>query len=355
MSNKVILAGAMGAVVVMTGILAAGMKKGDAQERPRATAQASAQGATQVEETKPLGIPVASTELPAGADASEVYTALTKEIEDLAREASSTNSPDEQMRIFSEMESKLVAFRAQYPNTPEALDAVFQLGALNYSVQNNEQAALYLSEYLHKADSSDRQKNAYAHYYLAEAYRSAGKYDDAEGEYKIILNNFSDVNPRLTQFVQGNMSMLGAERKLAVGNEPIHFAVKGIKGEKLSPAEYKGKVLLIDFWATWCGPCIAEMPNVKNVYKKYHAKGFEIVGISLDQSRDKLDAYIQQQQIPWPQYFDGKYWNNEIAQMYGIKSIPTTLLVDRSGKIRYKSLRGHQLEAAVEKLVKETS
>ncbi|HEU4366093.1 MAG TPA: TlpA family protein disulfide reductase, partial [Candidatus Krumholzibacteria bacterium] len=72
-------------------------------------------------------------------------------------------------------------------------------------------------------------------------------------------------------------------------------------------------------------------------------------------SRDKLDAYVQQQGIEWPQYFDGKWWNNDVATMYGIKSIPATLLVDRSGKIRYKSLRGRQLEAAVEKLVAETS
>jgi thiol-disulfide isomerase/thioredoxin len=253
------------------------------------------------------------------------------------------------------MEAKLKAFRARYPDTPESLDAAFQLGALSYSVQNYEQAALLLSEYLHKADPSDREKLAFGHYYLAEAYRGAGKYDDAEGEYKTVLASFSDVNPRLTSFVQSNMAMLESERKLAVGKEPIQFSVKGIKGETLSPAEFKGKVLLIDFWATWCGPCVAEMPNVKTVYKKYHSRGFEIVGISLDQSRDKLDAYIQQQGIEWPQYFDGKFWNNDIAQMYGIKSIPTTLLVDRHGKIRYKSLRGRQLDQAVEKLVAESS
>lgn len=130
---------------------------------------------------------------------------------------------------------------------------------------------------------------------------------------------------------------------------------------ELTSANFETEVIhsdvpvIVDFWATWCGPCVAEMPNVKTVYKKYHSRGFEIVGISLDQSRDKLDAYIQQQGIEWPQYFDGKFWNNDIAQMYGIKSIPTTLLVDRHGKIRYKSLRGRQLDQAVEKLVAESS
>lgn len=346
MNRKALLGAAMAVVVILAGVLAAGMKKGDAEQSATVTP----------EETKPLGVPVSATAtLPEGGSAAEVYASLTREIEALSNQASSSGSPEEQMRIFGEMEAKLKAFRSSYPDTPESLDAAFQLGAMNYSIQNYDQAALFLGEFIGKADALDRQKLAYAHFYLAESFRGAGKYDDAEGEYKVILANFSDVNARLTSFVQSNMAMLGSERKLAVGKEPIPFAVKGLKGEALSPADYKGKVLLIDFWATWCGPCIAEMPNVKSVYKKYHGKGFEIVGISLDQSRDKLDAYIQQQGIEWPQYFDGKWWNNDVATMYGIKSIPATLLVDRQGKIRYKSLRGRQLEAAVEKLVAETS
>ena len=346
MNKKALLGAAMAAVVILAGVLAAGMKKGDAEQS----------AGVQQEETKPLGVPVsAPATLPEGGSASEVYAGLTREIEALSKQAAASGSPEEQMGIFGQMEAKLKAFRSQYPDTPESLDAGFQLGAMNYSVQNYDQAAVFLGEFIGKADPADRQKLAYAHFYLAESFRGAGKYDDAEGEYKLILANFSDVNTRLTSFVQSNMASLASERKLAVGGEPIPFSVKGIKGETLSPADYKGKVLLIDFWATWCGPCIAEMPNVKSVYKKYHGKGFEIVGISLDQSRDKLDAYIQQQGIEWPQYFDGKWWNNDVATMYGIKSIPATLLVDRSGKIRYKSLRGRQLEAAVEKLVAETS
>jgi len=111
----------------------------------------------------------------------------------------------------------------------------------------------------------------------------------------------------------------------------------------------------MDFWATWCGPCVAEMPNVKNVYSKFHPQGFEIVGISLDQNRDRLDQYVKSNQIMWPQYFDGKWWNNDVAVRYGIKSIPTTILVDKAGKIRYKSLRGKQLENAVQQLLAEKS
>ncbi|HEX5131752.1 MAG TPA: TlpA disulfide reductase family protein [Candidatus Krumholzibacteria bacterium] len=347
-NRKTILAVAMVVVVGLGAVFAVGMNRDG--ERAASTPVP--------EETRPLGIPVSAqaaenATLPEGGGAEEVYTQLSNELGELSKQAMASGSPEEQMRIFAEMKGKLVAFRAKFPGTPEALDAAFQLGAMHYSMQQYDDGIGYLKEFVAGASPSDRQKLAYAHFYLAESYKGAGGYDDAEKEYKLILSSFSDVNPRLTSFVQNNMASLESERKIAVGGEPIGFKVKGLNGETLSPDGYKGKVLLIDFWATWCGPCVAEMPNVKSVYKKYHPRGFEIVGISLDQSRDKLDAYIQQQGIEWPQYFDGKWWNNDIAQMYGIKSIPSTLLVDRKGKIRYKSLRGKQLEDAVEKLLAE--
>jgi thiol-disulfide isomerase/thioredoxin len=310
------------------------------------------------EPTKPIGPPEkarAASTLPDGADAAEVYGKLTQEIEAISRQAMASKSPEDQARAFAEMDAKLVAFRTKYPGTPESYDAAFQLGAMSFSAQKYDQAVTYLSEFIAKSDPTETEKQAYAHFYLAEAYKMKGNYDHAEAEYKLILSKYASVNPRLTQFVQGNLEGLESERKLAIGGEPVSFNVKSIDGKTLSPAAYKGKVLLIDFWATWCGPCIAEMPNVKQVYKKYHPKGFEIVGISLDQSRQKLDQYITSNQIEWPQYFDGKWWNNDVAVRYGIKSIPTTILVDRTGKIRYKSLRGKQLETAVVQLLDEKS
>jgi len=297
--------------------------------------------------------PEAAT-LPAGDNATEVYTALTQEIASISQQAMQPGAtPESQMRAYGLIESKLQAFRKKFANTPEANDAVFQLGALSFSVQKYPDAKRYLSEFLTKASPAERDKTAYARFYLAETNRAQGDYNAAEKDYKLILAQYRDVNPRLTQLVQSNMDGLESERRLAVGSEPVAFSVKSTTGQTLAPAAYKGKVLLIDFWATWCGPCVKEMPNVKSVYDKYHSKGFEIVGISLDQSREKMDAYIKQQGLEWPQYFDGKFWNNDVAVMYGVKSIPTTVLVDKKGKIRYKSLRGKQLETAVETLLNE--
>ena len=142
------------------------------------------------------------------------------------------------------------------------------------------------------------------------------------------------------------------QRSLVVGSKFPDFAQKDTAGKPLSVANYKGKVVLVDFWATWCGPCVAELPNVLKTYEKYHGKGFEIVGISLDQDGAKLASFTKEKNMTWPQFFDGKGWGNELAVKYGVNSIPATYLLDAQGNIAAKDLRGDALEAQVAKMVK---
>jgi thiol-disulfide isomerase/thioredoxin len=123
------------------------------------------------------------------------------------------------------------------------------------------------------------------------------------------------------------------QRTLVAGAAFPEFEEKDLDEKPLSLANYKGKVVLIDFWATWCGPCVAELPNVIKAYNKYHDKGFEIVGVSLDSEKEKLVAFIKENKMPWPQYFDGKGWESKLGTKYGINSIPATYLVDKEGKI----------------------
>ena len=140
--------------------------------------------------------------------------------------------------------------------------------------------------------------------------------------------------------------------RIVVGAEAPDFTMATTEGEPMALSSLRGKVVLVDFWASWCGPCRKENPNVIAVYKKFHAKGFEILGVSLDDKKDKWLAAIEKDGLPWSHVSDLQGWNSEAAKMYGVDAIPFTVLIDKEGKIIAKGLRGKDLEARLEQLFK---
>ena len=168
---------------------------------------------------------------------------------------------------------------------------------------------------------------------------------DAEEVAKLVALILDCCN---TKEVAALKEEIANKQKTAIGQPFTDFTMKTPEGKELSVDDIaeKAKVTMIDFWASWCGPCRAEMPYVKAAYEKYHDKGFEIVGVSLDNSADAWKKAITDLELPWPQISDLKGWECEGAVLYGVKAIPATILI-QDGKIIARDLRE---EAVVEKL-----
>jgi peroxiredoxin len=171
---------------------------------------------------------------------------------------------------------------------------------------------------------------------------------------KQLKTDFPDTKPaqnadRILDSVKQQAAAKKIQSGLAEGAKFPDFSEKDSAGKPLSIANYKGKVVLLDFWATWCPPCVKELPNVIKTYDTHHKQGFEIIGISLDKDQEKLTSFTKEKNMTWVQYFDGLVWQNKLAVKYGVNSIPATYLLNGQGVIIGKDLRGEDLENAVTK------
>lgn len=141
-----------------------------------------------------------------------------------------------------------------------------------------------------------------------------------------------------------------ALRKTAVGVVAPDFTMNDPQGKPIQLSSLRGKVVLIDFWASWCGPCRQENPNVVKMYQQYHDKGFEILGVSLDRTKEEWEKAIKDDQLSWLHVSDLQYWQNKAALLYAVNAIPQTYLLDKEGKIIAKGLRSQELAAKLSEL-----
>ena len=146
--------------------------------------------------------------------------------------------------------------------------------------------------------------------------------------------------------------MLGSARRLGLVGHELTLDGTTAADQTFDWATYRGKIVLIDFWATWCGPCVAELPNVRELYDKYHERGFDVVGISLDRDRAALDKFLSEKDIPWTTLHQvgGQH---PAAAFYGVSVIPTMFLVGRDGKVVSIRARGEELKRLMGELIQE--
>ncbi len=255
---------------------------------------------------------------------------------------------------------------SQCASAADKSDAAAELKALMSKVQTGMKAGrkteTALADEIKEFDAllakhKDEKTDEVASILYMEAMLYLQVFDNADKGTELIQRlkrDFPDTKPgkgadQVLESIKHQAEGKKIQRSLTPGNKFPDFDEKDVAGKPLSVAKYKGKVVLVDFWATWCPPCVRELPNVLKTYEKHHAEGFEIIGISLDQDEKKLTDFTKQKNMPWQQYFDGKGWSNKLAAKYGVSSIPATYLLDTEGKIIGNGLRGEELEEAVNK------
>ncbi|MEM1326028.1 MAG: TlpA disulfide reductase family protein [Bacteroidota bacterium] len=167
---------------------------------------------------------------------------------------------------------------------------------------------------------------------------------------QLFVDKYKNTAPAAAKSIKAQIA--GAQAFM-IGAEAPDFTQQTPEGEDLTLSELRGKVVLVDFWASWCGPCRRENPNVVKVYDKYKEQGFEILGVSLDKQKSRWLQAIEADKLTWKQVSDLKGWQNDVAKLYGVRSIPSTILLDTEGKIIARNLRGAALEAKLAEVFAE--
>jgi peroxiredoxin len=181
----------------------------------------------------------------------------------------------------------------------------------------------------------------------AQVLQHLGDLKAAEAIYDRVAKRFAKAEDQQLAELAGQVVQFGreqlaaAQKKLEIVGQPLELSGTVVAdGSKFDWTKYRGKVVLVDFWATWCGPCVAELPNVRAAYDKYHEQGFDVVAISLDDDVAELKRFLAERKIPWTTLRDE---GHPLAEKYGITAIPSTFLVGRDGKVLHVDLRGERL------------
>lgn len=245
------------------------------------------------------------------------------------------------------------ALRLYLTENPDAEDAAEAREHLIYNLINNEEneAALELLNERYENLPADKSQLDIGETFgevvvpMIQIYRVEGRKEEALALIERARKDFAghDMASIIEESLDEFVSMFDVP---GIG-DTMELAFTAIDGTEVNLASMTGRVVLVDFWATWCGPCLRAMPELKALYADFREKGFEIIGISLDEEREKLDDYLVEEKISWPQYFDGKGWENDLAAKFKVQSIPATFLIGPDGKIAAVDASGEELRALI--------
>ena len=343
--------------------------------------------AAPVAAAKPTPDPAAEVAKLKTADALFDYINQHSTVDDLQPDdALSPEEQETQMRAtvqakVAALRPAIDAFLEKYPQDPRhyevALDRVFFLkSAENIS---DEESAKTLHEAAESPKSSlnarHRARGVLLQDDLEEIDPSKGLTPALEKEISDYEKDFPDdesgkdlvrlrvrllqatAPDRLTATLEGltkspnKASAAAAHDQLALLTQPLDLKFDSVTdGQSVDLAKLRGKVVLLDFWATWCGPCMAKLPEIQQINAKYKDQGFQLLGISLDQDKDALLKTVKSKKMDWPEYFDGKGWENAVSMRFGVQAIPAAWLVDKQG-IAHSVGEDDDLDAEIAKLI----
>ncbi len=265
--------------------------------------------------------------------------------------------------IYGSPEAAIDAFEnshAQYPDDRRFFDLYPLLVVLYTKVGNEKSADALIERFKSPGMIPDNKgyrsvfgklRNAGLYEELLEIFKAAEQRQPDEG---VILARLADIYEKLGNTELAEVYYRKTDPKYELWGKPVtNFSATDLDGKPISLKDYRGKVVLLDFWGVWCGFCIDEMPNLKKIYATYKDQGFDIIGVSLDDKEAALRDYIKENNIQWRQIFSGKRWEEDpLAQQFKITGVPSQWLIDRDGKLITHKARGDKLEGLVVEALK---